>query len=691
MTPMTMLASVSAGRRNPQTLLPSGSRLPSVSPRVAPSKRTTPPEDVEAVLRNAAAENQHYDYFQASLNDRAEPPRLRGSSRLLVRALRTVWAAGSRPFLAVVLMTVVLSILTTAQVLVTKSLLSKLLAGGTVSARALLPSVLELAFLAAVTVGLTTCLQQVQRYLGQLIVRHTSRQVLDVTTTVPLDAYETPWFFNYLVRVETNSLSKPLELTQAVVSILSGLTTAAGICLVLVSIEPLLVPMLILSALPTYLVNRVASRWEFAFAVEQSPGLRERNYYSNVMKLRDTAKEVRAFDLAGVLRGRWEDRYAGLLVGLRRMLTRRLALVLVSSAANALLTTGLMLFLLYRVQTGGLSLAQAGAALVALRLLGSRLQATSAGANSLFESRLFLNDLEGFIALKDAFAPPATAGLDLLPGGATPVVDGFRSLQVAEVSYRYPGSDQLALDGVSLELHRGEVIALVGENGSGKTTLAKLLAGLHRPTSGDVLWDGRSTSTFEPDQMRKTTAVVFQDFARYELSARENIAVGRAYDVTDPEAVRRAAIQAGADEFLQRLPSGYDTMLTKALPGGADLSIGQWQRVALARAFYRDAPFVVLDEPTSALDPRAEQNLFSQVRELFKGRAVLLISHRFSSVRSADRIYVLDKGHIVEAGSHEELMEQDGTYAELFRLQAAAYLGEGKDMSVDALAESGDR
>jgi ATP-binding cassette subfamily B protein len=360
------------------------------------------------------------------------------------------------------------------------------------------------------------------------------------------------------------------------------------------------------------------------------------------------------------------DRLYDLRIGeLRAVARRRAGRALLGALGSSALTAAAVGVLAWLYVSDRMSLAATGAAVFGLYQLSGRLRAIHYSASSLYEATLFIRDYTSFLRLEP----------EVPSGGGVPA-EPLRSLRVDAVTFSYPDTRSPVLQGVSLEIGEGEIVALVGENGSGKTTLAKLVAGLYAPASGSIRWNGVDITELDRETLRREIAVIFQDFEKYRLPAGENIGVGRHERIDDAAAILEAARRADADAFVRGLPEGYETMLGREFSGGYDLSVGQWQKLALARAFFRDASLVILDEPTAALDPRAESRLFESMRELLEGRSALLISHRFSSVRSADRIYVLLDGRVVEHGSHDDLLERDGLYAELFLLQAAAYLGE---------------
>jgi ATP-binding cassette subfamily B protein len=355
---------------------------------------------------------------------------------------------------------------------------------------------------------------------------------------------------------------------------------------------------------------------------------------------------------------------------LTRFVAGRFRVSAVAAAVSAIGIAVALGSLAVLLGTGRIDIATAVIAGAAMQLLSARLRGFATSLGKLVETGLFLDDFRIFLSLggdADAQAEPA-------PPGDGSVSAEFGGLELEDVSFTYPNTDRQVLHDVSLHVGPGEIVALVGENGSGKTTLVKLMCRLYRPESGDLRWSGTRYDEVDPAALRAQITVLFQDFLRYELTVADNIALGRVEREPTQRALEQAARHSGADEFVGRLPHGYATRLGRRFYGGHELSIGQWQRLALARAFYRDGGFLILDEPTASLDPKAEAALFEQVRRLAEGRSVLLISHRFSSVRSADRIYVLDDGRIAESGSHEELMALGGKYAHLFKLQAKAYL-----------------
>lgn len=614
--------------------------------------------------REPTSESDEVHVHEVIVAGRAQPRSVQQLPALVRSSFLLIWRAAPPRLTALIVLQLLSAAISGLLIYLGKRSLDALLAAerGEGSLTDAFPTLLAMVLVSAIADAGSSVLTQQTRLLGEIVERATWSRVLETTERLDLEQFDNPDFFDQLQRVRANALLRPFELVTGVISLAGGIAGALSLTLVLAAIEPVLVPVLLLAGGPLWWTLRRGGRQEFDFHVAQTPVIRARDYLAGVLTGRDSAKEVRAYSVGPTFRGRWDRNYQTYIDELRRQVRRRTVLSLLGTLATAVVVGATLGVLVWLVTSKRAGLGEAGAAAVAIRLLAGRLAQTLSGAARLFECKLFLADLHEYLQLQ-----PGRSGI-----GAPPPAQ-FRGIRTQGLGFRYPGTQVDVLTDIDVEIESGQVVALVGVNGSGKTTLAKLLAQLYEPTAGRILWGGADVTELDREGLRDQIAVLFQDFGRYQLSAKDNIGVGRVEHLEDAERIAAAARNAGAAELIATLPLGYETILSRHFKGGRELSLGEWQRIAIARAFQRDAQLLILDEPTASLDARAEHALYERIRTLFADRAVLLIAHRFASVRNADRIYVLDSGRIIEQGDHADLMRVGGIYAELFTLQAAAY------------------
>ena len=608
------------------------------------------------------------------------PPRDRSQWTRLPRTIRDavglVRRAAPRQLLSTVILQAISAACLGAQLLVAKLLFQQLIEinadNGELSE--LVPEFSALIGLILVMGLINAATEHQTRLLTEVVGNRVIDEIIRVSNTVELEAFENPVFYDQLKRARSAGLVRPIQMVTSLLTVTTALLTSVGVGVVLITLEPVLLPLVLLAGIPLVIASILNSSRTYDFEYLLTPRNRERGYLMELLTGRDAAKEIRAFNATRFLRERHDaivNERLEMLVDFIRGRFKVSSVAATASAVGVAIALGSLAVLL---GTGRIDIATAVTAGASMQILNQRMSGLATSFGKLVEGGLFLDDFRIFVGL----AGEAEAEAEPAPPreGAAPAE--FGGLELQDVSFVYPNTDRDVLRNVSLEVGPGEVVALVGENGAGKTTLVKLICRLYHPASGLLRWSGTAYDDMDPAALRSQITVLFQDFLRYELTVTDNIALGRVEREPTLSALEEAADLSGVDGFVEALPKGYDTRLGRQFYGGHELSIGQWQRLALARAFYRGGQFLILDEPTASLDPKAEAALFERVRRLAEGRSVLLISHRFSSVRSADRIYVLHKGQIVESGSHEELMALDGRYAHLFNLQAKSYLRSAK-------------
>jgi ATP-binding cassette subfamily B protein len=515
---------------------------------------------------------------------------------------------------------------------------------------------------------LSTILTRVIDYLDSLFAdkytRHVSIEVMRHSADLDLIAYEDPVFYDRLERARVQATDR-LGMIQSIGRLVQQVITTLTLSISIMLFSPWLMLLLIAGIIPAFLGESHFAFLGYAKNFRQTPVRRQLDYLRVLGGSREAAKELKLFGLSNFLVERFtrlsDDIYSE-NVGLAR---RRL---IAGSAFSLIGTIGYYsayAFVIWRTVAGALSIGTLTFLAGAIQQASSNIQQIFSTLSSIADQALFLTDLLAFFEMQ----PTVRSKPNALPA-PRPIVRGF---EFRNVSFAYPGTSRLVLDGLNFHLRPGERVALIGENGQGKTTIVKLITRLYDPTDGCILLDGVDLREYSLEDLYREIGVIFQDFMRYEMTARENIAIGRIEELSNLKLVHTAAQKSLADQVIARLPHHFEQMLGRRFEGGVDLSGGEWQKVALARAYLRDAQLLILDEPTAALDARSEYEVFQRFAELTAGKMALFISHRFSTVRMADRIVVLENGKIAEEGSHAQLAAKGGRYAEMFELQAASY------------------
>ncbi len=500
--------------------------------------------------------------------------------------------------------------------------------------------------------------------LADRFTRHVSVRVMEHAARLDLTSYENPAFHDQLERARVQATDR-IAMIHAIGQVAQQIIVATSLSLGILSFSPWLLLALVLAVVPAFLGESHFAFLGYSLNLRQTPMRRQLDYLRVLGASKESAKELKLFGLAGYITGQYAQISDDLYVQNVALARRRL----VVGGLLSLVSTGsyyaAYAYVIYRTVQGDLSWGSLQFLAGSIAGASSSIQGIFSTFSNIADQSLFLTDLVQFFKVK-----PTLATASHPVPAPRPIRDGFL---FENVSFSYPGNARPVIDRLDFRMSPGERIALVGENGQGKTTLVKLITRLYDPTAGRILLDGVDLREYDLEDLHRETGVIFQDFVRYEMNARQNIAVGRLDAERDDWRIRKAAGRSLAHDVITRLPAGYDQLLGRRFDGGVDLSGGEWQKVALARAYLRDAQLLILDEPTAALDARAEFEVFERFAELTAGKMALLISHRFSTVRMADRIVVLADGRIQEDGHHQSLIASGGRYARMFELQAASY------------------
>lgn len=586
-------------------------------------------------------------------------------------AMRLVWAAspGATGFMA--LLTLVSALLPPAQAWVAKLIVDRVLvlintqADPLAGLRLTLPLLALEFFLLLLASIISQARSLAEHILNSKLNNHINVLIIRKALALDLSYFEDADFYDKLQNARREADWRALRIVTQSFGLVHGIITLFSFAILLLRFSPWLAVLLFGATIPSFIAQNKYARLTFRLLTWRAPENRQMSYLEHLLTVDSSVKEVKLFGLGEPLLERYQRFFTKFFEEDEALARRRSLVSVLWGTAATVSYYGAYAWIVFRAIGRTITLGDMTLYLSVFRQSQSTFQTIFQGLSQLYENSLFMSNLFAFLLLEPQMRASATP----LPA-PRPIREG---IEFRDVSFRYPGHHGWALRHVNLHIRPGEKLALVGANGAGKTTLIKLLTRLYDPTEGQILVDGVDLREYDQQSWRERIGVIFQDFVRYHFPARDNIGIGQIEALNDQERIIEAATKGGADRVLSRLPQGYDTMLGKWFKEGYDLSGGEWQKVALSRAFMREAEVLVLDEPTAALDAENEYLVFQRFRELTEGKMAVLISHRFSTVRMADCIAVVENGTITELGSHDELLALGGTYAHLFNIQAAGY------------------
>ena len=504
-----------------------------------------------------------------------------------------------------------------------------------------------------------------QQLLQERLSIHVQLEIMNHANGLDLADFEDATYYDQLQQAQSESSRRPVQMVSQVFGLGQSIITFSTMVVLLSTLSWWIAAAALVSPIPAFISQSRYGWWGFQVMRRQSPLRRAMTYLTTLMTTDQYAKEVKLFTIGEYFIDRYRTVSSTYYEATRKLLVRRYLASFGWGSITTIASSGTFLYVAILAIRGQVTLGSLTVFTQAASQVQGAFQGILGGVQGIYENGLYLSTYYDLLDKKPRITRPADPA---------PVRVPFRTgIEFRNVSYQYPGREEFALRNLSFTIEPGETVALVGRNGAGKSTIVKLLGRLYDPTEGEILIDGRDVRDYDPAELRRQFGVMFQDYATYQFSAAENIGVGNIEHMDNLAEVADAADRAGATEVISKLPEGFQTTLGKWFEGGHQLSGGEWQKVALARAFMRDAQILILDEPTAALDARAEYELFSRIKELTTGRMALYISHRFSTARMADRIFLLEHGQLKEHGTHDELMLMRGQYAELFELQAASY------------------